>query len=146
MAAAGMLGQVAAGGRGGDMELAAQQAQLNQQAGLAGYQGDISQGQFNAQLGQQGNMFNAQQTQAAQLQFQQLQAEYAKMGMSAQQANQAAAMQVQQMQMGANQFNASQDLAAAQGAQQMAGQLIGATGAGVAAYAGATGKNKSPTG
>lgn len=147
MTAAGMLGQVAQGAREQDIGLAMQQAALQQQAGLAGYQGQIDQNQFGAQLGQQAGMFNAQQTQQAALQFQQLQQQYAAMGMSAQQANQMAALDVEKMRMGANQFNVQQDMAAAAAQQQMIGGLISGA-AGVAtgmASAGAFGGNAKAT-
>jgi hypothetical protein len=145
MTAAGMLGQVTQGAREQDIGLAMQQAAMQQQAGLAGYQGAIDQNQFGAQLGQQAGMFNAQQTQQAALQFQQLQQQYAAMGMSAQQANQMAALDVEKMKMGVNQFNAQQDLAATQGQQQMVGGLIsGIAGVGTGmATAGAFGGNQT---
>jgi hypothetical protein len=60
----------------------------------------------------------AQENANQQANFQNLQAKYRAMGMSADQANQAAALQFEQMKMGANQFNTSANNAAA--AQQKA--------------------------
>jgi hypothetical protein len=77
------LGQVAGQGREQDIGLAQAQASLHQQANLAGYQGGIQQMQSQAQLNQQMAM-----------QYNDLVAKYAAMGIDAQRANQMAAIEV----------------------------------------------------
>lgn len=141
-AAQGMLGQVAGQARATDLEAANAQAQLQQQANLAGYQGAIQQSLGQGQMDQAAAIKNAelamqtQQTNAQiQQQFAQLQAQYAAMGLDAQKANQMAAMQVQQLQQ-------SGALGAAQAQGQMLGSIMGAVGTGLGAY-GALGGGKA---
>lgn len=93
LAAQGLLGQVsgqAAGqgiqARSQDMSLATNQAGLNQDAALAG---------FNAQTDSNKTLFLAQQQ--AQVAHADLAAKYAAMGLTAQQANQQAALEVEKM-------------------------------------------------
>jgi hypothetical protein len=85
MQAAGMLNNVAGTARGQDIGLATSQAGLDQQSEMARYQTSVQQAQQNAQLGAQ---------------FQDLQAKYASMGMTAAQANQQAAMDIEQLRTG----------------------------------------------
>lgn len=100
MQAAGMLNNVASAGRQQDIGLATSQAQMDQQANLAKYQGDLQKALAQGQIDQNTynqQMDNARANATMAAQFQQLQAQYAGMGMTAAQANQAAALQVQQI-------------------------------------------------
>lgn len=133
--AAGVLGTIASTGRGQDIDISKSNAANVQQANMAGFQGGvqtaIAQGQLNADqaktlftAAQQAGITNAQMDTA----FNELQAKYAQMGMTAQMANQQAALQLQQLiQSGAI---AKQNAATAANGQKnaMMGALIGAGG------------------
>jgi hypothetical protein len=108
--------------------LANQQAQ-NEMA-LAGYRGNVESALARGQLGQRtaetmygGQLAVAQQNAHLAAQYQDLQKQYANMGMSADEANQMAALKVQQMRVGG----------AAQGQAQNR-QLLGALAGGAAGF------------
>lgn len=124
-----VLGQ----GRQQDIGLATSQAQLNQEANLTAYKGQlesaIAQGTLDQQTASQ--MFAAAQDKAKTnaalaAQFQDLQAKYAAMGLSAQQANQMAAIEVQRMTQGAAQSANANALAADGANKQLIGGILGA--------------------
>jgi hypothetical protein len=137
--AQGLLGQVSGQAqslglqqRGQDIGLATTNAANQQASNLAGYQGDLqtnlAQAGINANNAsqlfaaqQQGQQFNAQQ----QAVYNNLIAQYAQMGMTAQQANQAAANAVAQMGMNSQVYNSN--IASANQAQNVAiiGGLLG---------------------
>lgn len=93
LAAQGLLGQVAGQGRGADIGLARDQAGLQQQATLAGYQGNLDL--TKTQAGITAN--EAIQNQQSRQDFNRFAMEYQRMGMSAQEADQMAWLQIQQM-------------------------------------------------
>lgn len=125
MQAAGLLGQVAASGRGQDSELASQQAALNQQAALAGYQGNL-----------QTNLAQAQIDAQMQQQFTDTQAKYAAMGLDAQKANQLAALEVEKLKYEAGADYAKMKMAADAQNQGMIGNLVSAFGGLMSSFAG----------
>lgn len=137
------LGSVLAQGRGTDVELASQQAQLQQQAALAKYQGDlqkaVEQGRLDQSTAEQ--MFQAQNQksqQDAQLaqQFAALQQQYAAMGLSAQQANQMAAIEIEKVKQGQSQFQYGASQEGAKARQALFGGLLSAGGQAGAAMVG----------
>lgn len=102
LAAREQLAGVLQAGRTGDIGLATTQAQMQQEAGLAKYRGDLETAIHQGRLDQDtaSQMFAAAQTQAQQnaqltMQFEELRAKYAAMGLDAAKANQLAAMGVQ---------------------------------------------------
>lgn len=99
-----LLGQVAGQGRGQDIQQATSQAQLNQEADLTKYKGQLDQAVAQGQLDQrtaesmfteanQNARVNAQMGQA----FNESRAKYAAMGLDADKANQMAAMDIERM-------------------------------------------------
>ena len=102
--AAGLLGQVAGTGREQGLQAAQTNAQLTQQAGLAGYQGGIqtaiAQGQIDQDTAKSVYMA-AQNAGLSQLQadtaFNDLRSKYAQMGLQSQIANQQAAIDLQRL-------------------------------------------------
>lgn len=156
MAARQQLGGVLESGRGADIQLATQQAMMQQEAGLAKYKGDleraIAQGQLDQQTASQmfeaavGNARqNASMTAAYNQQYNSLVAQYAAMGMSAAEANQAAALQVQQMRLGEG-GKAQQSQIAASEAQKakIAGLINQAAGVGATLATGGANKAAAP--
>lgn len=126
MNAAGLQGQLAGQGYGQDINVANANAANQQQASLANQQSQLSTNQFNAANLQQANLANYQgqlssNQMNAQLQnnFNQLGAQYAQMGVGAQEANQQANLAYQNQLMGQQSFNTNTSLAA-QGAQRQA--------------------------
>jgi hypothetical protein len=103
LAAQQMFGQISSQGREQDIGLAQAQAGLNQQAGLAGYQGQLQTNLAQGQIDAQRAAINAQMVQG----FNDLVAQYQQMGLSAEQANQAAMMGVDSSRVGnINSYNA----------------------------------------
>jgi hypothetical protein len=133
LGAQGLLAQVSGEGRSGDITLATKQADLKQQVALEKYKGDlqlaVEQGRIDQQTAmsmfEQANQ-NARQDATLNAQFQALQAQYAQMGMSAQEANQRAFLEIEKMKQGAvmaaNQQTLGQDAAN----KQMFGNILGA--------------------
>lgn len=132
-AAQGLLSQVAGAGRQQDIGLATEQAQMQQQAALAKYQGDlqiaVQQGQIDQQTAMsmfdQANQ-NARQDAGLAAQFQQLQAQYASMGMDAQKANQMAALEIERMKQGAVQAQNANTLASDGANKALMGNILSA--------------------
>lgn len=135
MQAQSLLGQVAGQGRQGDIQLATEQAQMQQQAAMEKYKGDlqlaVEQGRIDQQTAmtmfEQANQ-NARQDANLKAQFAELQAKYAGMGMDAQKANQMAALEIQRMKSAALQAQNAQSMAAANANKAMFGQILGAAG------------------
>jgi hypothetical protein len=134
--AQGLLGQVSGQAvgqgltaRGQDIGIAGQNAGFQQEAGLAGYQGNLQTNLAQGQIGatQAGQLFGAQQTAGAlnaqltsqqQAQYNTLMAQYAQMGLSTDQANQQATIEVQKI-------KSAQDLEHAKASSNMLGGLVG---------------------
>ncbi len=142
MAARQQLAGVLDSARGQDISMATNQANLQQQAALEQYKGNlqkaIAQGQLDQatasqmfQAATQNAQQNAQMSSTANAQYNDLVARYGGMGMDAQRANQMAAMQIDQ-QRRAEQSQAFQSNAAASAAQK---QAIGSTIGSVASFA-----------
>ena len=131
LGAQGLLAQVAGQGREGDITLATKQADLQQQVALEKYKGDlqlaVEQGRIDQQTAmsmfEQANQ-NARQDATLNAQFQSLQAQYAQMGMSAQEANQRAFLEIERMKQGAIQAQNAQIAGADAAKKQMFGQIL----------------------
>lgn len=124
-AAQSLLGTVAGQARGQDINLATEQAGFNQQAGIVGYQGGIEQMKAQGAWDQATGQGNADLA----AQFQNLQAEYIRMGLDADKANQLASIEVQKY------YQPGQTIQRPVGPSMMSGVLTG-VGAGVGAYFG----------
>lgn len=138
-----VLGQVAGQGRAADVEIAQQQAALNQQVALAKYQGDLQLAVEQGKLDQQTAMalFNEANQNArlnAQLaqQFQALQAQYAAMGLDADKANQLAALEIEKMKQGAVQAQNAQIASSHAAKTGLMGNVLSAAGTVAGAYFG----------
>lgn len=149
LAAREQLAGVVNAGRAADINVATSQAQMQQEAQMAAYKGQletaIAQGQIDQQTASQ--MFQAAQQKAQQdaqlmMQFEQLKAQYAGMGLDAARANQMAAIEIQRMRQGAAAGDMAAQSAASAQKQAMWGSVLGAAatvgGAAVGRPAGAT--------
>lgn len=142
-----LLGQVAGQGRGQDLQQATSQAQLNQDAALTQYKGQLDQAVAQGQLDQrtaemmysqtqQNSRQNAQLGQA----YQDAQLKYQQMGLDAQKANQMAALQVEQLRQSGALSNAQltqqQNAAKGQQASGLFNAAAGIAGTALGAYIG----------
>lgn len=141
--AAGLIGQVAGQGQQTAVDVAKSNAALTQEAGIAGYQGqlqkDLAQGQIDQDTAK--SVYTAAQNAGlSQLQaesaYQDLQSKYAQMGMTGQVANQQAALDLEKLiqsgALGSAQINAQQQSIH----NQMLAGLLGAGAGAVATYYG----------
>lgn len=133
LAAREQLAGVLNTGRQGDISLATSQAQMQQEANMTAYKGQLEKAIAQGQLDQQtaSQMFQAAQEKAKQnvqmqMQFEQLKAQYAAMGLDAQRANQLAALEVQRMQQGQVAAENANTMSAHAGNQAMIGGILGA--------------------
>lgn len=131
LGAQGLLAQVAGEGRSGDITLATKQAEMQQQVALEKYKGDlqlaVEQGKIDQQTAismfEQANQ-NARADADLNSKFQALAAEYARMGMNAQEANQRAFLEIERMKQGALAAQNAQIAGADAAKKQMFGQIL----------------------
>jgi len=136
MTARQQLGSVLEQGRGQDINLAAQQAQLTQNENLASYKGRletaIAQGQIDQETAT--NMFQAANTKAIEQtrlnnamaqQFNSLQLQYRQMGFDAQSANMRASLEVQAARRAELEKERASKAAAASAQKQVLGKAVG---------------------
>lgn len=135
LAAREQLAGVLNTGRQGDISLATSQAQMQQEANMTAYRGQLEKAIQQGQLDQQtaSQMFQAAQVKAQQnvqmqMQFEQLKAQYAAMGLDAQRANQLAGLEVQRMIQGQTAAENANTMAADGANKALIGGVLGAAG------------------